>query len=62
MQMSSQRGHGVTAGRWGSGVSVASVQLLERIVDKLEQNPLSVIARNTQVVYAQNSNKYTLKS
>lgn len=48
-QMSSQRGHGVTSGRRGSSVSVTNTQLLERIVDQLEQNPLSVVTRNTQV-------------
>ena len=45
--MNSQRGAGVSAGRRGS--SVASVQLLERIVDHLEQNPLSITTKNTEV-------------
>ena len=47
--MSSQRGSGVAAGRRGSSVGMANAQLLERIVDQLEQNPLSITTKNSQV-------------
>ena len=47
--MSSQRGSGVAVGRRGSIVGVACMQLLERIVEQIEQSPLAITTRNTQV-------------
>ncbi|CAI8002630.1 Zinc finger FYVE domain-containing protein 26, partial [Geodia barretti] len=48
-QMSSQRGSGVTAGRRSSGMGGAGTQqLLERIVEQLEQSPLSITTKCAQ--------------